>query len=87
MSQSPQTIASTFAEDAPFRAELLGADRLVSVAQALADTQRWTAERSRAKTPLLAMLDGAERELAAFYRTLTTDVREDIPIARPMRSA
>jgi len=75
----PPTHAAVASE--PFRAELLGADRLLGVARSLAETQVWTAEPSRAKTPLLAMLETADRELSAFYRTLTTDVREDIPIA------
>lgn len=67
--------------DEPFRAELLGADRLTAVARALARRQEWTAERTRAATPLLAMVDVAERDLTGFYRTLTTDVRDDIPVA------
>jgi len=66
---------------APLRGELLGADRLADAARALASAQRSTFVPMRARTPLLALVDSAERELTAVYRILAADVHDDIPVA------
>ncbi|MRS12645.1 MAG: hypothetical protein EG823_06200 [Actinobacteria bacterium] len=67
--------------DRPFRGELLGIDRLAAAARGLAQDQSWTVRKPRGKTPLLGMVDVAERELAAIYGALATDVRNDIPVS------
>jgi cellobiose phosphorylase len=67
--------------DEPFRAELYGAERLYAAARELAGSQAWTAAPTRERTPLLVMVERAERELASIYHALATDVRDQIPIA------
>ncbi|MBN1192752.1 MAG: hypothetical protein JXA36_03545 [Coriobacteriia bacterium] len=79
-STDPELTAAARAND-PLRGELLGAERLAASARALAMNQRWTYTPSRARTPLLGMVDRAESDLAAVYRILAADVRKDIPIA------
>jgi cyclic beta-1,2-glucan synthetase len=68
-------------DDEPFRGELFGADRLAAAARSLARGQRWTSAPTSARTPVLGLLEQASGEIAAVYRTLAADVREDIPVA------
>jgi len=68
-------------DDEPFRGELLGADRLAAAARSLARAQRWASGPTSAQTPVLGLLERASDEIAAVYRTLAADVREDIPVA------
>lgn len=53
----------------------------MAAARSLAKRQRWTDRPARAQTPVLTLVEGAATELAAVYRVLVTDAREDIPVA------
>lgn len=68
-------------DDTPLRAELLGAERLASVARSLAAGQVWECASGRNGAALLGMLESGDRQLGAVYRRLAADVREDIPVS------
>ncbi|MGB4581416.1 MAG: glucoamylase family protein [Coriobacteriia bacterium] len=69
------------ADDEPIRGELLGTDRLIAAARVLAGQQSWSSARTRAKTPLLGMVDAAEAELAKVYHILAADVHDGTPVS------
>ncbi|MCL4078207.1 hypothetical protein MX659_01085 [Coriobacteriia bacterium Es71-Z0120] len=66
---------------APLRIELMSAQRLADEGRALAAAQSWESKRLAVRTPLLGLLDEAERSVAATHRRLAEDAHAQVSVS------